>query len=458
MNLGSPDRPLRVAIIGAGPSGFYAAEALLKSEHTVQIDMYEKLPVPYGLVRSGVAPDHQKIKNVTKVYEKIANHPQFQFFGNVTIGQDLQVEELKQYYEALIFTSGAASDRRLGIPGEDIDGSHTATEFVAWYNGHPDFRDRAFDLSQETAIIIGQGNVAVDVCRILAKSVEELKQTDIARHALEALAESKIKDIYMIGRRGPAQAAFTPQEVKELGELAICDTLVNPRDLELGPVCEAELQMPDKGHHRKNMEILRTLAERGQTGKQRRLHLEFFYSPVELRGEGRLQQVVLERNVLSGEPGRQKAIGTGEQRIIDCGLLFRSVGYKGSAMPGLPFHESWGIFPNEKGRIAPGLYTAGWIKRGPSGIIGSNKPCSYETVESLLADLQQLQPCAVPHSEAVRELLRERQVRVVSFEDWKKIDAAEIAQGQASGKPREKFTRVADMLAVLEQPSAPVSL
>lgn len=451
MNLGSSERPLRVAIIGAGPSGFYAAEALFKSGYIVHVDMYEKLPVPYGLVRFGVAPDHQKIKNVTKIYEKIASHPHFHFLGNVTVGRDIQVEELKQYYDALIFTSGAAADRRLNVPGEDLRGSHTATEFVAWYNGHPEFRDRVFDLSHKTAVIIGQGNVAVDVCRILAKSVEELKQTDIADYALEALAESKIQDIYMIGRRGPAQAAFTPQEAKELGELEACDVLVNPRDLELGPVCEAELSMADRGQHRKNIEILRDFAARKPSGKPRRLHIVFFYSPVALQGQERLQQVVLERNTLSGEPGQQKAVGTGEQWVLDCGLLFRSVGYKGTAIPGLPFDERAGIFPNQKGRIAPGLYTAGWIKRGPSGIIGTNKPCSYETVESLLADLEQLPPCSIPHSEAVHELLKQRQISVVSFADWKKIDAAEIAQGQASGKPRKKLTHVAEMLAVLSQ-------
>ncbi|MEZ0370675.1 MAG: FAD-dependent oxidoreductase, partial [Candidatus Sericytochromatia bacterium] len=246
MQAGSPESPLRVAIIGSGPSGFYAAEALFKSPLEVRVDMFEKLPVPFGLVRSGVAPDHPKIKNVTRVYDKLANDPRFRFWGNVSVGEDVQVDELRRHFHALIFTNGAASDRRLGIPGEDLARSYTATEFVAWYNGHPEYRDHSFDLSQETAVIIGQGNVAVDVCRILAKSVDELKNTDIARHALEALAESKIKDIYMVGRRGPAQAAFTPQEAKELGELAICDSIVKLEDLKLSAVDEAELQLPDK--------------------------------------------------------------------------------------------------------------------------------------------------------------------------------------------------------------------
>ncbi len=450
MQAGTPDSPLRVAIIGSGPSGFYATEALFKAGLEVRVDMYEKLPVPFGLVRSGVAPDHPKIKNVTRVYDKIASDPRFCFWGNVTIGEDLTVEELKAHYHALIFTNGASSDRRLGIPGEDLARSYTATEFVAWYNGHPEYRDRQFDLSQESAVIIGQGNVAIDVCRILAKSVDELRQTDIASHAIEALAESKIKDIYMVGRRGPAQAAFTPQEAKELGELAISDVIVKPEDLQLSPIDEAELQLPDKGHNRKNMEILRDLAGRTVGARARRLHIAFFLSPVELKGNGALEEIVLEHNQLSGEPGRQKATGTGETITVPAGLLFRSVGYRGTPMPGVPFHESWGVFPNEKGRIEAGMYTAGWIKRGPSGIIGTNKPDSVETVQALIADTPNL-TCLQPNSELLAARLKQKGVRVVSYSDWQKIDAAEIANGQKSGKSREKFTRVADMLALLDE-------
>lgn len=458
MQAGSAESPLRVAIIGSGPSGFYAADALFKAGLEVRVDMFEKLPVPFGLVRSGVAPDHPKIKNVTRVYDKTANDPRFRFWGNVTIGEDIPVEELRAYYHALIFTNGASSDRRLGIPGEDLARSYTATEFVAWYNGHPDYRDHQFDLSQESAVIIGQGNVAIDVCRILAKSVDELKHTDIATHAVEALAESKIKDIYMIGRRGPAQAAFTPQEAKELGELAISDVIVKPEDLNLSPIDEAELQLPDKGHNRKNMEILRDLAGRTVGARARRLHIAFCLSPVELRGSnGALEELVLERNQLSGEPGRQKATGTGEQITLPAGLLFRSVGYRGTAMPGVPFHESWGVFPNEKGRIEPGMYTAGWIKRGPSGIIGTNKPDSVETVEQLIQDAPELS-CLKPDSEALAERLKQQGVRVVTYADWQKIDAAEIANGQKAGKSREKFTRVSEMLALLDGVSEAVTV
>lgn len=449
MSSGTPENPLRIAIVGSGPSGFYAAEALFKSDQNVHVDMFEKLPVPFGLVRSGVAPDHPKIKNVTRVYDKIAANPHFAFWGNVEIGKDLQVQELQTYYHAIIFASGASSDRRLNIPGEDLARSYTATEFVAWYNGHPEYRHHQFDLSQKSAVIIGQGNVAVDVCRILAKSYDELKQTDIAAHALEALSKSQIEDIYMVGRRGPAQAAFTPQEAKELGELAITDTLINPADLNLSQTDEAELQLPDKGHNRKNIEILRQLAARTTGTRARRLHILFFYSPVEIRGSEGVNAIVLEKNALSGEAGRQKAQGTGEITELPTGLVFRSVGYRGTPMPGVPFHEAWGVFENEKGRIKPGMYTAGWIKRGPSGIIGTNKPCSYETVEQLFADQAQLH-CEIPHSKALADLLKQRQVQVVSYADWQKIDALEVAQGAAAGKPREKITAVADMLAALQ--------
>ncbi len=451
MTLGTPETPLRVAIVGSGPSGFYAAEALFKSEHAIHIDMYEKLPVPFGLVRSGVAPDHPKIKNVTRIYDKIAANPGFNFMGNVTIGEDISVADLREHYHAVLFASGASSDRRLNIPGEDLERSYTATEFVAWYNGHPEYRDRVFDLSRENAVIIGQGNVAVDVCRILSKSIEELKATDIADHALEALAESKIKNIYMIGRRGPAQAAFTPQEAKELGELELTEVVIDAADLDLSEADEAELEMnPAK---RKNVAMMRDLLSKSQAGefanKPRKLHLMFFQSPVALEGDsGSVEHVILERNALSGEAGQQRARGTGEKTSLDSGIFFRSVGYRGLPMQGVPFRDDWGVFHNEGGRIETGMYTAGWIKRGPSGIIGTNKPCSYDTVKMLLEDVDQLE-CAVADTEPLRAKLQSKAVRVVSYADWKKIDEAEVAAGAAKGKSRSKFTRVEDMLAVL---------
>lgn len=456
MALGTPERPLRVAIIGSGPSGFYAAAPLQKCGHAVSIDMFERLPAPYGLVRGGVAPDHPKIRSVTKVYEKIAADPSFTFWGNVRVGADITIEELRRHYDAVILAYGAETDRRLGIPGEDLPGSHTATSFVGWYNGHPDYRDLEFDLSQESVAVIGLGNVAMDVARILAKSPDELRETDIAAHALDALATSNVKTIYVIGRRGPVQSAFTNAEIKEMGHLAICEPVVDPAQLELGEVCTAEASA-DQGAGR-NLEILQEFATRQQDpAKPRRMVFKFLRSPVELRGDGRLQEMVLEKNRLEGsEPFKQKAMGTGEMETLPCGLVFRSIGYKGLPLPGVPFDERRGVVPNVLGRVmdngavVPGLYTVGWIKRGPSGVIGTNKPDSLETVNQLLEDVASLPPCAEPDSQPLRNLLKERGVRVVSFEDWKRIDAAEVAAGEAVGKPRERFTRVAEMLAVLD--------
>lgn len=453
--LGTVDRPLRVAIVGSGPSGFYAAESLVKSDLDVYVDIFERLPCPYGLVRLGVAPDHQKIKNVIKVFERIAGRSNVTFLGNVAVGQDITVDELQRFYDAIIFCSGAQTDRSLNIPGEDLSGSHTATEFVAWYNGHPDYQDRVFDLHHESAVVIGQGNVAVDVCRILAKTPDELKETDIAQHALEVLAESRIRDIYMIGRRGPVQAKFTQLEIKELGELEACTPVVDPKELELEPGSEAELNDPGNKLAPKTFPILEQFAKNDPTASGRRLHIVFRKSPVALHGTNHLESVELERNRLEGEPFRMKAVGTGETQTLPCGIFFRSVGYRGVAIPALPFDEARGVVPNVQGRVeeagvmVPGLYVAGWIKRGPTGIIGTNKADSHETVAALLEDLPQLAPCETPSADAVFKLLQSRDVRVVSFADWQKIDAAEIERGKPAGKPREKFTSVQEMLAAL---------
>ena len=455
--LGTASRPLRVAIVGSGPSGFYAAEALFKSKVDVHVDMFDRLPTPYGLVRGGVAPDHQKIKNVTRVYEKIATkNEHFAFLGNVTVGSDIKVEELRSYYDAILFACGAESDRRLNIPGEDLPGSYTATEFVGWYNGHPDYREREFDLSGKVAIVIGQGNVAMDVSRVLAKTTEELASTDIADFALDALGKSNIREVYVVGRRGPVQAKFTPPEIREIGELVDCDPVVAAADMELNEASQAELDAPESNHQRKNFDVLKEFSTREAGDKSRRYHLEFCLSPIEIRGDGRVQQVVFRKNRLAGEPFNQWSEGTEETITLDCDIFFRSVGYRGTALPGVPFDEKKGIFPNRQGRIVdgdealPGMYVAGWIKRGPSGIIGTNKPDSQATVEVLLEDVPSLSPCAEPNSDSVRKLLAERGVRVVSFADWQKIDAAEIAAGERVGKPREKLTTIAEMLAVLD--------
>jgi ferredoxin--NADP+ reductase len=453
--LGTSARPFRVAIVGSGPSGFYAAAALLKSEKKVAVDMFDRLPVPYGLVRYGVAPDHAKIKNVINVYKKTAELESFSFLGNVNVGVDIDVGELKKYYDAILFACGAETDRRLGIPGEDLKGSHTATEFVAWYNGHPDYKNRTFDLAGKEAVIIGQGNVAMDVCRILSKTVEELKATDIAQHALEALAKSHIKEIHLIGRRGPVQAAFTPVEIREFGELTDCHPVIDPHDLEINAASQAELDDPDNAQRRKNYEILKNLSALQPGKKRKRFIVHFFKSPVELIGDGKVQKVLLEKNELTGAAGQQKAKGTGKKEELPCDILFRSVGYRGVAIKDVPFHEQWGVFPNDKGRITengqavPGLYTAGWIKRGPSGVIGTNKPDSEETVAKIFEDIDRLAPCERPDTKALLEALHHKGIRVVSFADWKKIDAAELERGQKAGKSREKFVGVDEMLKVL---------
>ncbi|MEE9139350.1 MAG: FAD-dependent oxidoreductase [Alphaproteobacteria bacterium] len=454
--LGSEENPLRVAVVGSGPSGFYAAEALHRSDVAVRVVLIDRLPAPYGLVRNGVAPDHPKLKQAIATYDKIAREPDIAFLGNIMVGKDVAVEELRETHHAVLFCCGAETDRRLGIAGEDLPGSHTATEFVGWYNAHPGYCDRAFDLSHEVAVIIGQGNVAADVCRILAKTVDELKHTDIAEHALAALAQSRVREVYVVGRRGPAQAKFTPKELRELAELEDCDPVVDPADLELNPESEEELTERTSFANKKNVEIFRTWVERPPAaGKSRRIYFRFLQSPIELLGKDRLEKVVLERNRLEGEPFGQAARGTGETMELACGILFRSIGYRGVPIPGVPFDEKRGVFPNADGRIldgkeaVPGLYAAGWIKRGPTGVIGTNRADAVATVKALLEDLPSLDQAAKPGAEALLPLLAERGVRAVSYDDWLKIDAAEVERGAPKGKPREKFTEVNEMLAVL---------
>ncbi|MBI3044969.1 MAG: FAD-dependent oxidoreductase [Betaproteobacteria bacterium] len=450
--LGTARNPVRAAIVGSGPSGFYAAEALLESEQVVLVDMFERLPSPFGLVRSGVAPDHPKLKEPIRVYQQIAGSPQFRFLGNVTVGCDLTVEELKACYHVVILACGAETDRKLGIPGEHLAGGHAATEFVGWYNGHPDYRDRVFDLSHDSAVVIGQGNVAIDVCRILCKTVDELRRTDIAEHALEVLARSRIREVYMIGRRSPAQSKFTHQELRELGELADCDPVVAPGDLELNPASRDELADRQSRASLKSYEVLQGFAARPAPTRRRRCHIRFLRSPAALKGGKRLEGVALMRNRLEGDPFRQVARPTGEVEELSCGVLFRSIGYRGAAVPGVPFDEERSVIPNRDGRVVegesvvPGLYVTGWIKRGPTGIIGTNRADSVATVTSLLSDLPGLSAGARSGADGLSALLAARGIRVVGWSDWQKIDAAEVLRGEAAGKPREKFTRVNEML------------
>jgi ferredoxin--NADP+ reductase len=466
--IGTETNPLRVAIVGAGPSGFYVAEHLLQQQQvTVHIDMLERLPTPYGLVRGGVAPDHQKIKAVTATYDKIAAHPRFRFYGNVEFGVDLHLADLQELYHQIVFTTGAQTDQRMGIPGEDLAGSHPATEFVAWYNGHPDFRHCQFDLSCERAAVVGVGNVAVDVARILCRTPEELATTDIADYALEALRHSRIKEVYMLGRRGPAQAAFTTPELKELGELMGADVSVPAAEAELD---ELSLQTLDEKHDRatvRKIELLQAYAQRQPTGKPRRLTIRFLVSPVELMGNaaGRVTAMRLVKNKLyATDAGTLRPQPTDEYEELPVGLVFRSVGYRGVALPGIPFDDRWGVVRNKQGRVLapdtaqplPGLYAAGWIKRGPSGVIGTNKPDALETVQCMLEDVRNgvaLTP-AHPDPMAAEKCLRERQPLYVSYADWQRLNALEVSRGKAVGRPRVKFTSVADMLAALQKDTA----
>jgi len=454
-SVGTEENPLRVAIIGAGPSGFYAAEHILKHESIALVDMFDRLPTPFGLVRGGVAPDHPKIKSVIRVYEKTAARDGFRFFGNVKVGTDISIGELEERYHAIVYTVGCETDKRLGIPGEDLPGSHAATAFVGWYNAHPDYADEEFDLSGDRAVVIGNGNVAMDVARMLALTPDELRQTDTADHAINKLAESNIQEIVVLGRRGPAQAAFTNPEIKELGEMVDADVIVDPGDVELDAASEAFIETADKTS-RVNVDILRDFSQRAPEGKHKRIVLRFLASPVEIQGDGKVEKMIIGRNELVEEGGALRAKDSGEREEIECGLVLRSVGYRGVPIEGVPFDDRSGLILNEGGRVLDshdgghktGHYAAGWIKRGPSGVIGTNKKDANETVAHLLKDLESgalLDP-AHPEATAVDELLEEKDLRFVSFEDWQLIDEAEVTAGEPHGRPRVKFVRIEEML------------
>ena len=438
---------LRVAIVGSGPAGFYAAGSLLGAGVPVEVDVFERLPTPWGLVRLGVAPDHPKIKSVSRAFEKIAAQPGFRFFGNVEVGRDVSHEELCGHYDAVVYAVGAQSDRRMGIPGEDLPGSWPATEFVAWYNGHPDYQELEFDLDVERAVVVGNGNVAVDVARMLALTPEELNPTDTTDAAIAAICGAGIREIVMLGRRGPVQAAFTTPELKELGELAGADVIVDPADLELDPASEAALEGDTNAE--RNLEVLREYAAREPSGKPKRLVLRFLTSPVAILGDDRVEAVEVVRNRLEpDERGRLAAVPTDERETIPAGLILRSVGYRGVAVPGVPFDEGRGTIRNDRGRVldesgaqVPRVYCAGWIKRGPSGVIGTNKKDATETVELLLEDAAAglVTPREGATADAVDALLAERSVAHVLYAGWTAIDELERSRGEEHGRPRVKL-------------------
>jgi ferredoxin--NADP+ reductase len=450
-----------VAVVGSGPAGFYAAGALLDADVPVEVDMIERLPTPWGLVRLGVAPDHPKLKTVSVAFERIADRPGFRFLGNVEIGRDLHHSDLARLYDAVVYAVGAQSDRRLGIPGEDLPGVWGALELVAWYNGHPDYQELPFDLDTERAVVIGNGNVALDVARMLGLTTEELAPTDTTDRAIEAIASSRLEEIAILGRRGPAEAAFKPPELGELGEMAGADVAVDPAELELDPVSLPRVDADTRVQ--RILEILADFAGRAPTGKPRTLRLRFLASPVAIHGTDRVESVEIVRNRLESRDGRVVAVATDERETIPCGLVFRSVGYRGVAIPDVPFDEARGTIRNDggrvldaDGRVVPGVYCAGWIKRGPTGIIGTNKKDAVESVGLLLEDVRSGR---VAHdddatAEAVDALLDERGVRRVVYAGWQAIDRRERGLGEPLGRPRVKLVTWDELLESAEAVTA----
>lgn len=450
---------MRVAIIGSGPAGFYAAEALLKrTDVEIHVDMFERLPTPYGLVRGGVAPDHQNIKAVTRVYEKTAARPTFRFMGNVCLGRDLTVEDLRQHYHQIVYAVGNEADRRLGIPGEGIPRCTPATVFIGWYNGHPDYRHAKIDLSVSRVAVVGNGNVAIDAARILLRTPAELEKTDIAAHALEALRNSRVREVFVLGRRGPEQASFTPPELRELGEMEDAEPVIDPGELAGCAFAEAT----DHSQQEKNLKILQSFSMLHSGAKTKKLHLRFLVSPTEViaGADGKVVGLALEKNRLEIQPdGTVIARGTGEMEILEVGMVLPAIGFSVERIAGIPYDEKAGVIANEDGRVVDHIsrsvianeYVVGWARTGPQGLIGSHKAASAHVVEHMMADGAELALRKLPEREAIVTLLRKRGLKIVFFDDWKRLDDVEVARGERRDAPRDKIVDVEAMLAVLAQ-------
>ena len=458
---GSAEHPLRVAVVGSGPSGMYAVAALLAEPGLhVAVDVFDRLPAPFGLVRYGVAPDHQKIKNVIRVFDKTAQDSRVRFLGNVEIGRDVTREELRRHYHQVVYAIGAQADREMGVPGEDLDGSYSSTELVAWYNCHPDLADRAFALRHRQVAVVGIGNVAMDCARVLAMTGEQLATTDISDVALAGLRESGIREVFVLARRGPVEAKCSPPELKELAELPGVQVVVDAAELVVEPASEAELAADRAAQ--KNLEILRELAGVPPDPEKVQVRFRFRVSPVEVVGEGgRVAALRIERNRLEPDPrGGARAVGTGKLETLPVSMVVRAIGYRSLPFLDLPYDARAGVVPNRKGRVVdeagralPGEYVVGWVKRGPTGLIGSNKPDAAETVAAMVADLPSL-PALDPADasrEAVDNLLAGRGARVVDYPAWLRLDALEVERGKAQGRPRVKFLRVEEMLRELDR-------
>jgi ferredoxin--NADP+ reductase len=452
----------RVAIVGAGPAGAFAAASLLRAAGDTEIDLLERLPTPWGLLRGGVAPDHQEIKRLQDTFERQTLERGCRFLGNVEVGADVTHAELMRCYSAVVYATGAQTDKSLGIPGEDLPGSRPATEFVAWYNGHPDYRELEFDLSHPRAVVIGNGNVAADVVRLLTRDVAELERTDVADHALEALQDSRVEEVIVLGRRGPAQAAFTSAELRELGHLDGVDIRVDPDDVELDPVSRRWLTEEGGFTARKNVELLREFAARPvRPEARRRIQLRFLRSPVEIRGTDRVEAIEVGRNeIVRANDGPLRARPVGEEvETIECGIVLRSVGYRAVRLPDVPFDERYFVLPNERGRVLaddgepiPGVYAVGWIKRGPTGILGTNKRDAEETVSCLVEDLRAgvLQPAPNAGREQIDALLAQRKPNLVTVEGWRAIDAHELERGRREQRPRVKLASRDELLTTAQ--------
>lgn len=448
---------LSVGVVGAGPAGLYVADALTFDDADVRVDVFDRLPTPFGLIRYGVAPDHIRIKSVSRALERVLDRPGVRFHGGVTVGRDIAVSDLRRHYSAVVYATGAPLDRRMAIPGEALDGSLPATRFVAWYNGYPDTEAPVALSEIRQAVVVGVGNVALDVARVLTKSPEALRHTDMPDAVLNALLASRVTDVHVVGRRGPAQARFTPKELHELGELEGVDVLVDPQDLTLDPA--SELLAVDQ-RVAENMNVLRDFAARPRTGAPRRIHLRFRLRPVALVGESGVEAVVLERTESSDGAFRP----TGRQLRLPAQLVLRSVGYFGRAIPGVPFDDVLGVIPTSEGRVlrdgstSPGEYASGWVRRGPEGVLGTNRADATEVVRSIMSDAASL---LRPPDPDPTTLLASGGDPVVGLDGWRRIDAEEVAQGKEASRPRVKLaTREALMQAsrAIAQASGPAHL
>lgn len=436
---------LSVAIIGSGPAGFYAADALLKFSDDIEVDIIERLPTPYGLIRGGVAPDHQTTKKVAKKFERTALTDRVAFFGNVEIGKELTLGDLREIYDAVILAVGAPADRKLSIPGADKVGVHGSAAFVGWYNGHPDFQDLEPDLNVDAAVVIGNGNVALDIGRLMARSDIGRSRTDLPEYARAAMDASPIKDVYLFGRRGPADAKFTNVELREMLDLTESISLVDSAILP--DVAPDDMEDRAKRLAEKNLDTMRAFTNRDPNQFEKRVHFEFYASPVEILGGDKVTGIRMERTqVVDG-----RAMGTGEMFDVPCGLVVAAIGYRAEPIEGLPYDENQGIIPNDRGRIDHGMYAVGWIKRGPSGVISSSRPDAAQVIEHISTDFSDLGGSGSKLGRSgLIALLKDRNIRAVSFADWKALEDAELARA-THPSPRQKFTDVDDMIEHLDR-------